>query len=150
MISFNLTRYGFHRSTEPRRKVEPGAAMIEHFTHPYFVKVNNHYFYGHRYFHLSTSDFRPHFYHHHLPSLSASDLQPHFQHHHHLHVHLTSNSTSTTIIIITTSTATEPSSTTQLIWTHTTPLHHPCCNSPHCTLFSLCYCTSFLHPSILQ
>lgn len=30
--------YGFHRSTEPRGKVEPGAAMIEHFTHAYFVK----------------------------------------------------------------------------------------------------------------
>lgn len=30
--------YGFHRSTEPRGKVAPGSAMIEHFTHEYFVK----------------------------------------------------------------------------------------------------------------
>eukprot|EP00038_Savillea_parva_P005738 m.159766 g.159766 ORF g.159766 m.159766 type:complete len:301 (-) comp11849_c0_seq1:129-1031(-) len=33
-----LNMYGFHRSTEPRAKVVPGAAMVEHFTHPYFVK----------------------------------------------------------------------------------------------------------------
>jgi len=33
-----LNMYGFHRSTEPRGKVVPGAAMIEHFTHPYFIK----------------------------------------------------------------------------------------------------------------
>eukprot|EP00035_Acanthoeca_spectabilis_P020634 m.433867 g.433867 ORF g.433867 m.433867 type:complete len:306 (-) comp17635_c0_seq1:3056-3973(-) len=33
-----LNMYGFHRSTEPRGKAVPGAAMVEHFTHPYFVK----------------------------------------------------------------------------------------------------------------
>lgn len=33
-----LNMYGFHRSTEPRGKVEPGSSMIEHFTHEFFVK----------------------------------------------------------------------------------------------------------------
>jgi hypothetical protein len=35
-----LNMYGFHRSTEPRGKVVPGASMVEHFTHAYFVKVH--------------------------------------------------------------------------------------------------------------
>lgn len=33
-----LNMYGFHRSTEPRGKVEPGASMIEHFTHEFFIR----------------------------------------------------------------------------------------------------------------
>lgn len=33
-----LNMYGFHRSTEPKTKVEPGVMMIEHFTHPYFLR----------------------------------------------------------------------------------------------------------------
>lgn len=33
-----LNMYGFHRSTEPRGKVELGSSMIEHFTHENFVK----------------------------------------------------------------------------------------------------------------
>lgn len=31
-----LNMYGFHRSTEPKGKVEPGVQMIEHFTQEYF------------------------------------------------------------------------------------------------------------------
>lgn len=31
-----LNMYGFHRSTEPKGKVEPGVQMVEHFTQEYF------------------------------------------------------------------------------------------------------------------
>ena len=33
-----LNMYGFHRSTDPKGKVEPGVLMVEHFTHPSFVR----------------------------------------------------------------------------------------------------------------
>jgi len=33
-----LNMYGFHRSTEPKGKVEPGVTLVERFSHPMFVK----------------------------------------------------------------------------------------------------------------
>ncbi len=33
-----LTRAGFHRSTEPKGKVEPGVTLIERFSHSMFLK----------------------------------------------------------------------------------------------------------------
>jgi len=32
-----LNMYGFHRSTEPKGKVEPGVTLIERFSHPMFI-----------------------------------------------------------------------------------------------------------------
>jgi len=37
-----LNLYGFHRSTEPKGKVEPGVQMVEHFTHEHFRRGQEH------------------------------------------------------------------------------------------------------------
>lgn len=37
-----LNMYGFHRSTEPKGKVEPGVQMVEHFTQEYFRRGQEH------------------------------------------------------------------------------------------------------------
>ena len=37
-----LNMYGFHRSTEPKGKVEPGVQMVEHFTHEHFRRGEEH------------------------------------------------------------------------------------------------------------
>ena len=36
--SMCVLRYGFHRSTEPKGKVEPGVQMVEHFTQEHFCR----------------------------------------------------------------------------------------------------------------
>jgi hypothetical protein len=47
-----LNMYGFTRSTEPKGKVEPGVQMVEHFTHEYFRRGEEHLL---KYIHRKTS-----------------------------------------------------------------------------------------------